>query len=52
MRWTVGRVRGWVVVWSLCLLTLVSGCGGCSRERDKNKNFDRPKEQGIPAEKK
>ena len=46
------RTRGWLLLCGFFLLTLVSGCGGCSRERNKNSNFDRPKEQRTPAEKK
>ena len=41
----VRRTRVWLLLCGLFLLALVPGCGGCSREKNKNSDFDRPKEQ-------
>jgi hypothetical protein len=48
----VRQKRAWLTLCGLMLLTLVSGCGGCGREKNKNSDFDRPKDYGKPAEKK
>jgi len=42
----VRRTRALLTLTALLFLTLVSGCGGCGRERDKNKDYDRPKDYG------
>jgi hypothetical protein len=49
----VRRTRAWLFLCGLLLLALVPGCGGCGgRERNKNSDFDRPKDSQPPAQKK